>query len=161
MTLVYDISEKLSFTFLHFFAELFTYTYSLLHGDLSGLQEYLMWALGFGPITFPFSLVGWHIYQVYKGEEHFLKYENIARSRVLTSLSVLTKSAIQLGLQTTIIMIRWDKNTITNHVYQMISVSISLIGLAKSCADHHYFESSGKNVQGKKKPLKSIFRRCI
>jgi len=127
--------------------ELFTYTYSLLHGDLSGLQEYLIWALGFGPITYPFSLVGWHIYQVYKGEEHFLRYENIARSRVLTSLSVLTKSAIQLGLQTTIIMIRWDKSTLSNHVYQMISVSISLISLAKSCADHHYFEGSGKNVQ--------------
>jgi len=131
--------------------ELLTYTYSLLHGDLQGplstqLAEYVFWAICFGPVLYPVSLVVWHAYMVCKGEEHFLKYENIARSRVLTSLSVLTKSALQLTLQTTIVMITWNKDNIAYHVYQMASACFSIIALAKSCTDHHYFESSGKNI---------------
>ena len=125
-----------------------TYTFSYIHGDLSGVKEYLFWALAFGPVLFPFSLVLWHCYQIFKGEEYFHKYENIARSRVLTSLSVLTKSALQITLQSTIIMITWDKDNLFHHIYQMASVSFSLLTLAKSCADHHYFESSGKNITG-------------
>merc|ERR1712142_810683 len=85
-------------------------------------------------------------YQVYKGEEHFHQYQNIVRSRVLTSLSVLTKSALQITLQSTIIMITWDKDNLFHHIYQMLSVSFSLLTLAKSCADHHYFESNGKKI---------------
>jgi len=127
--------------------ELLTYTYSFLHGDLSGVKEYIFWGVCFGPLLFPISLVVWHGYQVYKGEKNFQKYENTARSRVLTSLSNLTKSALQITLQTTILMISWNKDNLPSHIYQMISVSFSLLTLAKSCADHHYFESSGKNIE--------------
>ena len=52
------------------------------------LSEYMFWAICFGPLLYPLSLVLWHGYMVYKGEDHFLKYENIARSRVLNFLSV-------------------------------------------------------------------------
>jgi len=127
--------------------ELLTYTYSFLHGDLSGVKEYIFWGVCFGPLLFPISLVVWHGYQVYKGEKNFKKYENTARSRVLTSLSNLTKSALQITLQTTILMISWNKDNLPSHIYQMISVSFSLLTLAKSCADHHYFESNGKNIE--------------
>merc|ERR1711936_801523 len=112
--------------------ELLTYTYSLLHGDLPGppsaqVSEYMFWAVCFGPLLYPLSLVLWHGYMVYKGEDHFLKYENIARSRVLNSLSVLTKSALQLTLQTTIVMITWDQDDIMLHIYRMVSVFFSVL----------------------------------
>ena len=66
----------------------------------------------------------------------------------LNSLSVLTKSALQLMLQTTIVMITWDQDDIMLHIYRMVSVFFSVLVLAKSCTDHHYFESSGKNITG-------------
>ena len=45
------------------------------------------------------SLVVWHLVMICKGEEHFLQFQTLARSRVLGSLSVLTKSCMQLILQ--------------------------------------------------------------
>jgi hypothetical protein len=80
---------------------------------------------------------------------------------VLTSLSSLTKSALQITLQTTIIMITWSKDTLPSHIYQMASVSFSLLTLAKSCADHHYFEVSGKDITGKKQYSKEIGFVCL
>ena len=55
----------------------------------------------FGPLLFPVSLVTWHLVTIIRGEEHFTQFENIARSRVLSSLTVLTKSCMQLTLQVT------------------------------------------------------------
>ena len=45
------------------------------------------------------SLVVWHLVMICKGEDHFLQFQTLARSRVLGSLSVLTKSCMQLILQ--------------------------------------------------------------
>ena len=56
----------------------------------------------FGPLLFPVSLVTWHLVTIIRGEEHFTQFENIARSRVLSSLTVLTKSCMQLTLQVTV-----------------------------------------------------------
>ena len=78
------------------------------------------------------------------------RFETLARSRVLNSLSVLTKSALQLTLQATIMMITWRYDNMPWHSYQLASASLSILILAKSCTDHHYFEISGKNVKGKK-----------
>lgn len=131
--------------------ELLTYTYSLLHGDLPGsssaqLGEYVFWVVCFGPVLFPFSLVVWHGYQLCKGEKHYKLYKNVARSRVLNSLSHLTKSAAQLTLQATILMITWGEYSLLHHIYQVFSITFSLLSLSKSCTDHHYFESSGKDI---------------
>ena len=65
----------------------------------------------FGPLLFPVSLVTWHLVTIIRGEEHFTQFENIARSRVLSSLTVLTKSCMQLTLQ------------VTNMVITFISIS--------------------------------------
>ena len=105
----------------------------------------------FGPLLFPISLVTWHLVTICRGEETFTQFENIARSRVLTSLTVLTKSCMQLTLQATIMMITWynDNNDVLYHSYQLTSVCLSTLIIAKTCADHHYFEISGKSVKGK------------
>ena len=60
----------------------------------------------FGPLLFPASLVTWHLVTIIRGEEHFTQFENIARSRVLSSLTVLTKSCMQLTLQVTVGVIK-------------------------------------------------------
>ena len=124
-------------------------SYMYLHGDLTG-KEFLFWSLLFGPALFPVSLVIWHSYQLYKGENNFLKFENLARSRVLTSLSVLTKSSLQLVLQTTIMMITWN----TDHevpliIFRLGSMVVSLLTIANAATSHHYFVSSGKRTEGK------------
>lgn len=132
--------------------EFLCYTYSFINGDLEGTKkqqflEYLFWAVCFGPFLFPVSLVIWHLVQICKGENNFLRFENLARSRVLNSLSVLTKSASQLTLQATIMMVTWRYDNMPFHTYQLASASLSILILAKSCTDHHYFEISGKNVK--------------
>ena len=131
------------------------FSYMYLHRDLSGtdhqqLKEFLFWSLLFGPALFPVSLVIWHSYQFYKGENNFLKFENLARSRVLTSLSVLTKSSLQLVLQSTIVMITWN----TDHevpliIFRLGSMVVSLLTIASAATSHHYFVSSGKRPEGK------------
>jgi len=132
--------------------ELICYTYSYLHGDLEGTKkqqflEWLFWSVCFGPVLYPISLVVWHLVQICKGENNFHRFETLARSRVLNSLSVLTKSALQLTLQATIMMVTWRYDNIPFHSYQLASASLSILILAKSCTDHHYFEVSGKNVK--------------
>jgi len=133
--------------------ETLCYTYSYLHGDLAGtrwqqFKEYCFWIFFFGPVLFPFSLLVWHLVQICKGEGEFHKFETLARSRVLSSLSVLTKSAMQLCLQVTILMITWLKHdSLPYHTYQLVSIGLSTLIIAKSCSDHHYFEISGKNVR--------------
>lgn len=133
--------------------ECLSYTYSLLHGDLPGtrseqIKEWLFWSVLFGPLLFPISLVTWHLVTICRGEETFTQFENIARSRVLSSLTVLTKSCMQLTLQATIMMITWySNNDVLYHSYQLTSVCLSTLIIAKTCADHHYFEISGKSVK--------------
>ena len=90
------------------------FIYLFLHNDLPGtksdqLKELLFWTILFGPCLFPLSLIFWHCYQLSQGETNFKKFENVARSRVLNSLSVLTKSAVQVVLQTSILMITWHQ----------------------------------------------------
>jgi hypothetical protein len=46
-------------------------------------------------------------------------------------------------------MITWRYDNMPWHSYQIASASLSILILAKSCTDHHYFEISGKNVKGK------------
>ena len=93
-------SQVLIFSIL----ECLCYTYSLLHGDLKGnireqICEWLFWAIFFGPLLFPFSLIIWHIVKISQGEEKYHIYETLAKSRIISSLSVLTKSCMQLTLQ--------------------------------------------------------------
>ena len=46
-------------------------------------------------------------------------------------------------------MITWYHNTdLVYHSYQLASVGLSTVIIAKSCADHHYFETRGKSVRG-------------
>lgn len=138
------------------FSELLGYTFSYLSGHLEGtklqqFKEFSFWAFFFGPFLFPLSLVVWHLVMVCRGEEKFNQFQTLARSRVLSSLSVLTKSALQLCLQVTILMITWLKHdSLPYHTYQLASIGLSTLIIAKSCADHHYFEISGKNVRGDK-----------
>ena len=112
-------------------------------------QSWLFWSVCFGPLLFPVSLVVWHAVSISRGEEKFNQFETLARSRVLNSLSVLTKSALQLTLQATILMVTWRWDNLPYHATQLCSVAISTVIIAKSCADHHYFDTSGKNVRGK------------
>ena len=154
-----------------------TYIYLYLSGNLQGpkskqLKKFLFWSILFGPILFPFSLIVWHAYQLYKGESNFLIFKNVARwltsikkhillaimfrSRVLNSLSVMTKSALQISLQTSILMITWNQDGrnyvqpyITYiHTYRLLNVVLAVLVLASSATDHHYFGASGKNVKG-------------
>jgi len=145
--------------------ECLCYTYSYLHGDLEGTKkqqflEWLFWVVCFGPVLYPVSLVVWHLVQICKGENNFHRFETLARSRVLNSLSVLTKSALQLTLQATIMMVTWRYDNIPWHSYQLASASLSILILAKSCTDHHYFEMSGKNVKVRT-PYGQLIRRML
>ena len=75
----------------------------------------------------------------------------VIRHRVLSSLGTLTKSACQLILQTSIMMVTWhleDTKTLL-HVYRTTNIVFSAMMLARSATINHYFVSSGKNVQGK------------
>ena len=75
----------------------------------------------------------------------------VTRHRVLSSLGTLTKSACQLILQTSIMMVTWhleDTNALL-HVYRTTNIVFSAMMLARSATINHYFVSSGKNVQGK------------
>jgi len=157
-------AATISAIFLPGLLEAAVYIYSYLHGDLEGsrgaqLRELFSWL--FFSLFFPVSMVVWHTRLALRGESHFLRYENAARSRVLNSLSVLTKSALQLGLQTYIIMSTWHKphesseSSALGGSYEskiippILSASFSLLMLAKSGTDHHYFESSGKDVHAR------------
>ena len=52
-------------------------------------------------------------------------------------------------------MITWySNNDVVYHSYQLVSVGLSTLIIAKSCADHHYFEISGKSVMG------TVFIKC-
>ena len=85
----------------------------------------------------------------------------IIRHRVLSSLGTLTKSACQLILQTSIMMVTWhleDTKTLL-HVYRTANIIFSAMMLARSATINHYFVSSGKNVQGKVAILKQKTRR--
>jgi len=129
--------------------EWLVYTYSFLKGDLKGtscqqMSEYLLWSAF--SIVFPFSLVIWHLVQICKGKNNLERYETVARSRILNSLSVLTKSAAQMVLQTTIMMITWYQKSLGYHIYLPISAALAVTMLANSCTSHHYFESSGKSL---------------
>lgn len=129
--------------------EWLVYTYSYLKGELRGTAcqqfcEYMLWT-GFS-LLFPISLVLWHLIQICKGENNLNKYDTMARSRILNSLSVLTKSAAQMVLQCTIMMITWYQKSMGYHIYLPISAALAVIMLANSCTSHHYFESSGKNI---------------
>ena len=64
-----------------------------------GPCEMAFWFTFFGPWLFPISLVVWHLVKICQGEEEFHKFKTMARSRVLSTLSVLTKSSMQLVLQ--------------------------------------------------------------
>ena len=69
---------------------------------------------------------------------------------MLDSLSVLSKSGIQIVLQTSIMMITWAEDRSALHLsYRILNVMFAVLVLASSASDHHYFESSGKNVNGK------------
>ena len=51
--------------------------------------------------------------------------------------------------QVTILMITWYTNdNLIYHSYQLASIGFSTIVIAKTCADHYAFESSGKDVTG-------------
>ena len=45
-------------------------------------------------------------------------------------------------------MITWRYSKMAFHSYQLASVALSTLILAKSCTDHHFFEISAKNVKG-------------
>ena len=94
------------------------------------------------------SLQVWHARQVWRGEEKFRQYETLARSRVLNSLAVLTKSACQLLLQLAVVMLTWTEDSSLWHAARLLSVGFNILSLAASSTDHHYFESSGKDVAG-------------
>ena len=61
--------------------------------------------------------------------------------------------------QATILMITWYHNTdLVYHSYQLASVGLSTVIIAKSCADHHYFETRGKSVRGE---LSALCLLCL
>jgi len=129
--------------------EFITYSYSFFNGDLQGtkshqFKEYVVWTLF--SLFYPLALVLYHAYHLLiKGD--FRSYEVVARSRVLTGLSALTKSACQLMLQSSILMLTWGRQEDWNHGYQVASILVNAVMLAKSQADHFYFESSGKDIK--------------
>ena len=131
------------------------FIYLFLHNDLVGtkydqLKELLFWTILFGPCLFPASVIIWHGYQLSQGETNFMKFENVARSRVLNSLSVLTKSAVQLVLQTSIMMVTWQtwhKHQDWLHVYRLCNVGLALLVLSGAATNHHYFVSRAKNIR--------------
>ena len=128
------------------------YFYLFLHNDLPGtkydqLKEFLFWSILFGPCLFPASLIIWHCYQLSQGEKNFIKFENVARSRVLNSLSVLTKSAVQLVLQTSVMMVTWHQHQDWLNLYRLWNVGLALLVLAGAATNHHYFVSRAKNIR--------------
>ena len=132
--------------------EMMVFIYLFLHNDLAGtkydqLKELLFWTILFGPCLFPLSLIIWHSYQLSQGEANFMKFENVARSRVLNSLSVLTKSAVQVVLQTSIMMVTWHHHQAWLNVYRLCNVGLALIVLSGAATNHHYFVSRAKNIR--------------
>ena len=47
-------------------------------------------------------------------------------------------------------MLSWynDNSSIYYHVYQLVSICLSVVIISKSCTDHYFFEVSGKAVRG-------------
>jgi len=130
--------------------EFLVYTFSFLHGDLKGskgeqIKEYLLWTIF--SIFYPISLIAFNVFHICKGEANFQRYEVQSRSQVLASLSALTKSAFQLVLQSTILMITWSNISTFWRIYILTSAIFASIMLAKATTDHHFFESSAKNVR--------------
>ena len=76
-----------------------------------------------------------------------MKFENVARSRVLNSLSVLTKSAVQLVLQTSIMMVTWHQQQDWLNVYRLTNVGLALLVQSGAATNHHYFVSRAKNIK--------------
>ena len=67
--------------------EFLTFLFLYLYGELTGsrseqIKQFLIWGILFGPVFFPLSLIFWHIYQIWKGEENFMEFQNIARLTV-------------------------------------------------------------------------------
>ena len=139
--------------------ELLERTHCLCQGEIS-CCEWTWWAVFFGPVLFPVSLVMWNLFNICCDLENFLQHE-VARFNVLSSLS-LSKSCLQLGLQVTILMITWKRpDEADQHWPQLASVICSTLIIAKKVADHHYFEISGKNVKERTSFCQSVPRMFL
>jgi len=112
--------------------------YWLLHCRSEPCKTIFLWVLFFGPFTFPIAIIVWHFYNVVVGKVR----ENRSMSVVLTGLQSQTESAVQLVLQTRIMMITWT--SFGNNWLQLASALSSLVMLSKVCKDHHYYDLSGK-----------------
>jgi hypothetical protein len=127
--------------------------------------------MAFG-LFFPISIICRHTCIVSRGRVHIkTKYSNL---RVLKSLQSFAESGPQTVLQGYIVIRTWNKfgNRILfthtykchtlrsfteNHWIQLISILTGLLMLAKSCAEHHYHEVSGKTeIPGIKDIMVSI-----
>jgi len=151
--------------------EFLCYSIYLGRGEVT-CCEWLTWAVLFGPILFPLSLVVWHIVKISRGKNSFNKFSTLARSHILNNMTVLTKNCMQLILQGTIFLVRWNYNMtsfnkpqeIPNQLNQIFSIIVSTIMIAKTCADHYYFEKSGKNVSlgvGKGRKIKRMLLNIV
>jgi len=78
-------------------------------------------------------------------------------SVVLTELQAQTESAVQLVLQSRIMMITWT--TTGNNYLQLATAISSLLMLSKVSKDHHYYDLSGKTQLPRN--LKSIFPHFV
>ena len=82
----------------YIFPELLGYSIYLGKGEVT-CCEWMVWAVLFGPIFFPFSLVLWHMVKICKGKDSFNQFPTLARSHILNNMTVLTKNCMQLVLQ--------------------------------------------------------------
>eukprot|EP00090_Calanus_glacialis_P035628 TRINITY_DN6077_c0_g1_i1.p1 TRINITY_DN6077_c0_g1~~TRINITY_DN6077_c0_g1_i1.p1 ORF type:complete len:392 (-),score=28.86 TRINITY_DN6077_c0_g1_i1:64-1182(-) len=131
------------------FLEFLNSTMSMINGDFAGpdgkgWRTYVYW-IGFSAV-YPVSTIIWHVYHLSKGMRHFNRFEVAATSAVLNSISQMTKAPLQMVLQTTVLMLEWYHHNGFYHVYQPVSIGVSLLFLAKHETDHFFFEISGKDV---------------
>jgi len=108
-------------------------------------REFWFWIIF--SLFFPISIVIWNIGHAFAGPKHFDRYKVKARSKVLNSISTLTKSPLQLLIQITIVLLEWKKDDGFQHFYQTTSLVVHGIILTFHLTENYLFQVTGKGLE--------------
>ena len=103
-------------------------------------KDFLIWFIFFGPVLFPVSSIVLHLYMSCRGDYYVRKHYPM--TMVLGSLQAFSESMFQFTLQMYILMTKWT--SISEFYLQVICSFSSLLILAKTSVEHHYFEVNAK-----------------
>lgn len=145
------------------FLEFLNMTLSMINGEFAspdgkGWGTYWCWIVF--ATFYPVSTIIWHAYHLGKGMRHFNRFEVAARSAVLNSISQMTKAPLQMVLQTTVLMQEWYRHDGFYHIYQPVSIGVSLLFLAKHVSDHYFWVVSGKDLEARFS-YREATKKCI